>query len=82
MQLRTKDKQNLYIHYYKEYGLTKTEICKKIGISRWTYYSWIKKYPEFLLKIHRAYPEHASKPYETKSEAPNDETNKTNLFPL
>jgi hypothetical protein len=47
---RIKNDQELFVEAYKE-SWTIVSACKKINISRDTYYDWIEKYPDFKRKI-------------------------------
>jgi len=46
-QERTKQKKALFLEYFsKSFGVI-SDVCEKIGISRWTYYEWKKTDPDF-----------------------------------
>jgi hypothetical protein len=46
-QERTKQKKAMFLEYFsKSFGVI-SDVCEKIGISRWTYYEWKKNDPEF-----------------------------------
>jgi ACT domain-containing protein len=47
MQARTITKKKEFLDTFSSRDLTISDACKEVGISRWTYYSWVKKDKSF-----------------------------------
>jgi|GEM_PF-2185593 len=46
-QKRTKEKKEAFIEHYRKCDRYIARTCRRIGISRWTFYNWIKTDPAF-----------------------------------